>query len=445
MNNHICIIDNDTSILDTLERVLIKNGYTVSLYSSAEAFLAYLESNEPAVAVIDINLGEGQMHGGELTKKIRENFATIQTVIISGESDISKTLECMKNGAYDFIEKPLSLPKLLTTIKNAVNQYCTKTAFQTGREILGTSSAITTLKNRLKKLASLNENVLICGESGTGKELVAENLHYYSNRFHMPFYKVNCTAINPQLVESELFGHTKGSFTGAVQDKKGLFELAHGGSFFMDEIGDFDIQLQSKLLRVIQEKKVTAIGQSQEIGVDTRMIFATHCDLNRMVQEQRFRSDLFFRISTFIIDVPPLRKRLEDIPLLSDHIVRTFIAENNLHYTELESSALDKLMSYTYPGNIRELISIVKNAIIFSSGEQISAEDISFTPVESGKNMWDLVSGKSYNDAKMWFEKELVSQRLKQFDNDLDATAVSLGMIKNNLYRKIKAHNIHLK
>lgn len=252
----------------------------------------------------------------------------------------------MKNGAFDFIEKPVSLARLTTSIKNAISIYNSKTAFQVGHRILGNSPIIDELKSKIKKLAGLNENVLILGESGTGKERIAENLHYYSDRYNMPFYKVNCTAINPNLIESELFGHVKGSFTGANENKKGLFELADGGSFFIDEIGDFDLKLQSKLLRVIQEKKITVVRQSEETAVDTRLLFVTHCDLNKMISQRKFREDLFYRISTFVLEIPPLGEHLEDIEIMSHHFLHTFISDNNFQFKEFGNCAIEKLKRY---------------------------------------------------------------------------------------------------
>ncbi len=445
MNKKICIIDDDNSILTSLDRMLMKEGYTVTVFSSSKIFLEQVPIIEPAVAIIDINLGEGQVQGAELTKILKEEFPNIQSVVISGESDIQKTLECVKNGAFDFIEKPVSLPRLITTVKNACSGYNAKTTLQAGHNILGNSPAITKLKSKLKKLASLNENVLIVGESGTGKELVAESLHYYSNRYTMPLYKVNCTALNPNLVESELFGHTKGSFTGANDDKKGLFELASGGSFFLDEIGDFDLHLQSKLLRVIQEKKIASVGQANEIAIDTRLVFATHCDLHKMVEHKQFREDLFFRISTFILEVPALRERLEDIQVLAEYFLHNFVLDNKFTYKEFAPNAFAKLMEYSYPGNIRELISIIKNAVIFSEKDIIDADDISFNQKVTNTEIWEFVKERPLNESKEWFEKELILKRLRYFNNDLEETAESLGVVKNNLYRKLRSFDINWK
>ena len=234
----------------------------------------------------------------------------------------------------------------------------------------------------------LNECVMICGENGTGKELVANNIHLLSNRYPLPIVSVNCTSLNPNLIESELFGHISGSFSGAQKDKKGYFATAKGSSIFIDEIGDFDLSLQSKLLRVIQEKTITPVGEVISESVDVRMIFATHRDLPQLVKEKTFREYLYYRISTFIIDVPPLRDRLEDIDSLANHFLTLFLIENKLPLKVLSIDAIDKLKNYHYPGNIRELGKIIKNAAIFSERELIDAFDIDFESSNIKDDMW---------------------------------------------------------
>jgi len=277
----IFIVDDDSKILKSLDDILSKNGYIVKSAKSPDEFLHKIKDSPPAVAIIDIFYGYQQMDGEELIKILSNQFPSIQCIVMSGESDIQKTLSCLKNGALDFLEKPISLPRLITSVKNAFELYNTKSTVQARFNILGESKTIKNVINRIKKLALLNESVLIYGESGTGKELAAENLHLFSPRFSKKMYRVNCTALNSNLIESELFGHKKGSFTGAYKDKKGYFELADKSSLFIDEIGDFNLGLQSKILRVLQEKKITRVGDSTEINLDTRYIFATHNNLKK--------------------------------------------------------------------------------------------------------------------------------------------------------------------
>jgi transcriptional regulator with PAS, ATPase and Fis domain len=295
---------------------------------------------------------------------------------------------------------------------------------------------------KVKKIAGLSESVLITGESGTGKELVAENLHLFSNRFSLPMIKVNCTALNPNLLESELFGHKAGSFTGADRNKKGIFEAAHKSTLFIDEIGDFPLNLQSKILRIIQEKKITPVGSTDEIPVDVRLVFATHRNLKEMVQAGLFREDLFFRISTFTIELPSLRKRIEDIDTLAPFFLKQFLMENSLPLKEFSSEAILKLKEYQYPGNIRELAKIIKNAAFFTEADRIMPYDIDFCSEPVCGEIWEKTRCLSLLESKECFEKELIDKRMKSMGKDIRKVAESLGMIKNNLYRKLKYYSI---
>ncbi|MFC2135797.1 sigma-54-dependent transcriptional regulator [Bacteroidota bacterium] len=361
---------------------------------------------------------------------------------MSGESDVQKTLRCLQKGALDFLDKPISLPRLLTSVKNALNIYNVKNSAQKRNNILFKSVKMKDVIERIKKLAVLNETILIYGESGTGKELVADNLHLFSNRYSMPIYKVNCNSLNSNLVESELFGHVKGSFTGADYNKIGYFEKADNSTLFIDEIGDFDLNLQSKILRALQEKKITPVGSTKEVEIDTRLVFATHRDIEKMVKESSFRQDLYFRLSTFVIIIPPLRDRLEDIDELAPHYLNSFLSENNLSYKYFGENAIEKLKDYSYPGNVRELIKIIKNAAFFTEGEIITPDNIEFGNTNEKYDIWSITKDMSLSESKSKFEKELIEKRLKEFDNDIQKTADSLNLIKNNLYRKLKQYGI---
>jgi len=442
--SNIFIVDDDSKILKSLEEILSRNGYIVESAKSPDEFLAKIKDSLPAVAIIDIFFGHKQMDGEKLIQILQDRFPTIQCIVMSGESDIQKTLSCLKNGALDFLEKPVSLPRLITSVKNAFELYNTKSSVQARFNILGESKIIKNVIKRIKKLALLKESILIYGESGTGKELVAENLHLFSNRFSKTMYRVNCTALNSNLIESELFGHKKGSFTGAEKDKKGFFEMADKSSLFIDEIGDFDYGLQSKILRVLQEKKITRVGDSNEINLDTRYIFATHNNLEKMVDDEHFRQDLYFRLSTFTITLPPLRERLEDIDILASHFLNSFLKNNNLRFKEFSESALDKLKQYHYPGNVRELIKIIKNAAYFSSSEKIESDDIEFKSKNESEKIWELTRDMTLFESKNFFEKQLILKRLKLHNGNIENTAKSLGILRTNLYRKFKQLSISI-
>ncbi len=440
----IYIVDDDPSICQSLSTILTSEGYNVETFVDPTSFLDRVTLKEPSVAIIDIFFSDGECCGDELVLKVKEATLCTQCIIISGESDIQKSIACIKNGAIDFIEKPVSLPRLLTTVRNAIAVHTVKTDASGRFRILGNVPSLIEMRNRIQKLALLNESVLITGENGTGKELVAENLHLFSSRSMHPLHKINCTALNPNLIESELFGHTAGSFTGADRTKQGCFERSHNSSLFLDEIGDFPLSLQAKILRVLQEKRVLPVGASKEIEIDARLLFATNCDLETAVQKGIFREDLYFRISTFVIRIPPLRERLADIDILAPHFLSEFIAENKLPTKQFSPSALERLKEYHYPGNIRELARIVKNAVYFTESDSICADNIDFMPPIGHPDLWFRTRSMPLAEAVDFFERELILRRLEQYSNDMGKTAESLGMIKNNLYRKIKQCGISL-
>jgi transcriptional regulator with PAS, ATPase and Fis domain len=295
---------------------------------------------------------------------------------------------------------------------------------------------------RMRKLAVLGDSVLIRGESGTGKELIAENLHAFSPRRDKPMRKLNCAALSPGLVESELFGHKAGSFTGANRDKAGLFAVADSGTLFIDEIGDFEPGLQAKFLRVLQEKTMLPVGAVEETTVDVRTLFATHVDLEKAMEDGRFRRDLFFRISTFTLMLPPLRDRLEDIDVLAPFFVDRFLAENGLPAKGLSASALDKLKEYAYPGNIRELAQIVKNAAYFCEGDLLTDADIELKGIAGGEGFWEGLRKTPWDRSKAAFERELLRRRLRDAHGNVAKAAESLGILKTNLYRKLREHGL---
>lgn len=442
--NSIYIVDDDLSVCQSLSSILTAEGWSVETFADPVSFLERVKVKTPAVAIIDIFFSEGECCGDVLVLKVKDCAPCTQCIIISGESDIQKSIACIKNGALDFIEKPVSLPRLLTTVRNALVIHTVKTDEVSRFQILGNTPLLVELRNRIHKLAMLNESVLITGENGTGKELIAENLHLFSSRSMHPMCKINCTALNPNIIESELFGHTAGSFTGAEKNKQGCFERAHKSTLLLDEIGDFALPLQSKILRVLQEKCVLPVGASKEVNVDVRLLFATNCDLESAVQNGTFREDLYFRISTFVVRIPPLRERLNDIDILAVHFLNDFLYENKLPPKQFTQTALERLKEYHYPGNIRELARIVKNAAFFTDGDQIVADNIDFMPSIGHADIWFRTRQMSLSQAVDYFEYELIQRRLELLGRDIGKTAESLGIIKNNLYRKIKQCGIVL-
>jgi two-component system nitrogen regulation response regulator NtrX len=436
--SNIYIVDDDRSVLQSLSSTLKTEGWEVETFIDPVSFLSKVKESAPSVAIIDIFFSDRECCGDELVLKVKEFSPVTECIIISGESDIQKSIACIKNGAVDFLEKPVSLTRLLITVRNAMAIHTVKTDASGRFRILGDTPSLAEMRSRIQKLAALNEGILICGENGTGKELVAENLHLFSSRSVHPLYKINCTALNPNIIESELFGHTAGSFTGADRDKQGCFERANKSTLLLDEIGDFSPHLQSKLLRVLQEKRVLPVGATKEVAIDVRMLFATNCDLEAAVRSGTFREDLYFRISTFVIRIPPLRERLQDIDVLAQHFLNEFLRENKLLPKAFAPSAIDRLKEYHYPGNIRELARIVKNAAFFTEGSVIKAEDIDLMPQLGHPDIWFRTRSMPLSQACDYFERELILRRLEQSKNDIAQAAGSLGMIKNNLYRKMK-------
>jgi two-component system nitrogen regulation response regulator NtrX len=439
--NTVYIVDDDPKIRTSLSTALTRQGYTVGTASSPQEFIDNT-STAPAVVIVDICFGENTLDGQDLITHITDKMPDTRCIVISGESDSQKVLSCLKAGASDYIEKPVSLARLLTSVKNAISLHHYRTEARSRSHIIGSCDAIVKTIQRIRKLAVLNETVLIRGESGSGKELVADNLHLLSPRATASFIKVNCTALNPNLIESELFGHQAGSFTGASSSKKGLFESANGGTLFIDEIGDFPIHLQSKILRVIQERTILPVGATTEIPVDIRIIAATHRDLESMVNEGTFREDLLYRIATFSVKVPPLRERVSDIEELSNHFLKQFTSSNNLPSMALSPEALTKLKGYTFPGNIRELSSIIKNAAFNSDETIIEPHHIDFGNNRRKESFWNETDSLPLDDAERWFRKNFLTRRLKSNGNNVRQTAESLGILPTNLYRMLKGLEI---
>ena len=375
----ILIIDDERSIRNSLKEILMDEGYDVEVAENGMQGCEMVEKEKFSVIFCDIKMPG--MDGMEVLDRIRTMGADAAVVMISGHGDIDTAVECIKKGAFDFIQKPLDLNRILITIKNATEKVSlvkeTKILKKKvyGQEMIGESAEILKVKEMIDKVAPTDARVLIQGANGTGKELVARNLHQKSQRSAAPYIEVNCAAIPSELIESELFGHEKGAFTSAIKQHKGKFEQADGGTLFLDEIGDMSLAAQAKVLRVLQEKKLSRVGSDKDITVDVRVLAATNKNLKEEIEAGRFREDLYHRISVIVIKVPDLDARKDDIPLLVDHFITQICQETGMAPREVDADAMKMLVEKSWTGNIRELRNVVERLLILS-GSRITASDV---------------------------------------------------------------------
>ena len=375
----ILIIDDERSIRNSLKEILADEGYSVDVAEDGQQGCAMVDKEKYSVIFCDIKMPG--MDGVEVLDKMIEMGVDAAIVMISGHGDINTAVECIKKGAFDYIPKPLDLNRILITIKNATEKVSLiketrilkKKVY--GQPMIGESPAILHIKEMIDKVAPTDARVLIIGSNGTGKELVARNLHQKSGRSAMPYIEVNCAAIPSELIESELFGHEKGSFTSAIKQHKGKFEQADGGTLFLDEIGDMSLAAQAKVLRVLQEKKLSRVGSDKDIVVDVRVVAATNKNLKEEIAKGTFREDLYHRLSVIVINVPMLDERKTDIPLLVDFFVDQICSETGMQPRPIDPAAMQLLVDKTWTGNIRELRNVVERLLILS-GDRITAEDV---------------------------------------------------------------------
>ncbi|MBQ6179199.1 MAG: sigma-54-dependent Fis family transcriptional regulator [Bacteroidales bacterium] len=383
----ILIVDDERAIRNSLGEILTDEGYEVDTAEDGATALSKVDKERFDVIFCDIKMPG--MDGTEVLEKLVADGIDAAIVMISGHGDIDTAVECIKKGAFDFIQKPLDLNRILITIKNATeravivkeNQRLKKKVY--GQKMIGESEPIRMIRDMIAKVAPTDSRVLIMGPNGSGKELVARSLYEQSERSSMPYIEVNCAAIPSELIESELFGHEKGSFTSAIKQHKGKFEQADGGTLFLDEIGDMSLAAQAKVLRVLQEKKLSRVGSDKDIVVDVRVVAATNKDLRKEIEKGNFREDLYYRLSVVVIRVPSLDERKDDIPLLVDHFVQQLSAEKGMLAREFSPEAIKLLQEKSWPGNIRELGNVVERLMIFG-GNPISAEDVKLyvTPIQ---------------------------------------------------------------
>jgi two-component system nitrogen regulation response regulator NtrX len=394
------------------------------------------------------------MDGIETLERIKTQTPNLPVIMISGHANIELAVKATKLGAYDFIEKPLSLEKVLLAVNHALlyskleqENRALRQQVQRKYEIVGNSPEILQLKEQIKIVGPTNGWVLIAGENGTGKELVAREIHQTSLRADKPFVEVNCAAIPEELIESELFGHEKGSFTGALTKRRGKFDVANEGTIFLDEIADMSLKTQAKILRILQEQKFERVGGAEMIFVDVRVIAATNRDLRGEIQKGLFREDLYYRLNVIPIAVPPLRERKTDIAILVEHFMGEFCLENNKEIKKISPEAMDLLVSYSWPGNVRELKNVVERMVIMTRGPVIEAKDVP-DPVREQPKAPPEFSFLEFNllkDARREFEKRFIMKKLRENDENISKTAELIGIERSNLHRKIKSYAIEMK
>lgn len=451
MARSILVVDDEESIIRSLEGILTDEGFEVVNAVNGKAALERIEEEIPDLVLLDIWMPE--LDGIETLVKIKESCPALQVVMMSGHGTIETAVKATKLGAYDFIEKPLSLDKVLLTINNALehNRLEEEISLLKEREegrsrITGNSEAIRDLKEQVVIVAPTNAWVLVSGENGTGKELVAHTIHRLSKRSHKPMVEVNCAAIPEELIESELFGHERGAFTGAGAMKRGKFDLAHEGTLFLDEIGDMSLRAQSKTLRILQERKFERVGGTKTIHVDVRVIAATNKDLEAEIDKAAFREDLYFRLNVIPIRVPPLRERVEDIPALIEEFTEEFSLDTNQPPKRFSENAIRLLMRYHWPGNVRELKNLVERLVIMTASDEIRAADIpppfNETDVSIDDMEVSLMGFDTYREARVQFEKSFIARKLREYKGNVSQTAEAIGLERSNLHKKIKAYGL---
>ncbi len=448
MSDSILIVDDERSIRETLRAVLEDEGFSVDTVSSGEECLKAMERRAYGCVLLDVWLPG--IDGLETLRQLRAVEVEAAIVMISGHGNIETAVRATKLGAFDFIEKPLSIEKTILTIRNAIKQ---KKLEEVNRELtreleyeyvmIGESVAMRALRKQIEVVAPTDGRVLIYGESGTGKELVARAIHAQSRRAGAPFVEVNSAAIPEELIESELFGHVKGAFTGATGAKKGKFELADTGTLFLDEIGDMSARVQSKVLRVLEEQRFEPVGSAQSVRVDVRVIAATNKRLDALIEQGSFRSDLFYRLNVIPFELPPLRERLEDVPLLAEHFNQKFSTSYGRKPKRFEEDAINALQSYSWPGNVRELRNTIERVCIMHSKIKVTAADL---PVLGGEEppaaSFRFPSFKEATDA---YHREFIQRKLQEAEGNVSRAAELMGVDRSHLYRRMRALGIQVR
>ena len=446
----ILIVDDEDGIRKVLRQLLEYEGHEVRTAGGGGEAITVFEEFEPDVTFLDVKMA--RMDGLEVLMRLRAIDPGAIIIMISGHGTIETAVEATRRGAYDFLEKPLDTDRILVTLRNALQQRGLaqenarlRDEVESRYEIVGSSFAIRALLDRIEKVAPTDARVLITGENGTGKELVARAIHRLSTRAEGPFVEVNCAAIPAELIESELFGHVKGSFTGAFADRSGKFEQADGGTLFLDEIGDMSPAAQAKVLRALQEGVITRVGGERPIRVDVRVIAATNKDLKQEIARGRFREDLYFRLNVVPIHVPPLRERRDDIPMLIRHFARIAVERQRLPDRKFSQGAIERLCAMDWPGNVRELRNTVERLLILARGQEITPADVDRmvgVASETGGLSSELLQAPTFAEFKERAERAYILAKLREFDWNVSETARSIDMPRSNLYKKIERYGL---
>jgi len=445
----VLIVDDEESIRRSLAGLLADEGYDAVSARDGEGALDWLRAAEEEPGVVLLDIAMPGRNGMAILEELRKAWPGLPVVMMSGHGTIETAVRATRLGAFDFIEKPLSVDKLLLTLEHAIersrleaeNRRLRAQALR-AHEILGSSEPVQRLKQQIAQAAPTNGWVLISGENGTGKELVARQIHLLSKRSDRPFVEVNCAAIPEELIESELFGHEKGAFTGAIARKRGRFELAHAGTIFLDEIADMSLKTQAKVLRVLQESKFERVGGTETIEVDVRVIAATNKDLVAEIAAGNFREDLYYRLAVIPLQVSPLRERREDVPVLAECFAAQFSAESGKSPKRFTPKSIALLQSYSWPGNVRELRNLVERLVLMTSGPTIKPAELPDT-VRLGEAR-NAPADSSLDAARKAFEREFLVTRLRENQWNISRTAEAVGLARESLSRKIRSLGIEM-
>jgi two-component system nitrogen regulation response regulator NtrX len=449
--HNVLIVDDESGIRESLKGVLEDEGYKVSEAESGEACLELLRKHSFDAIFLDVWLPG--MDGLETLQKIKDADQSSEVIMISGHGTIETAVRATKLGAFDFLEKPLSLEKTLILLKNAIDtrrlrreNVDLKRQLQTKSAIVGDSIPMKALRQQIMIMAPTNGRVLIYGESGTGKELVAHAIHAQSLRKDALFVELNCAAIPEDLIESELFGHIRGSFAAASGDKEGKFQKANGGTLFLDEVGDMSLKTQSKVLRTLDEQRFTPVGGDEPVTVDARVIASTNKDLEEEISKGNFREDLFYRLNVIPFYVPPLRERTEDIPLLTRHFLKEFSSTYGRRTREITDDGIDALMTYSWPGNVRELRNVIERIVIMNpTTSKLDRKHLPPLIYRDGGRRTGATEFASLHQARAAYEKDFILKKLDENHGNVSRTAEVLGLERSHLYRKMKALGIAAK
>ena len=449
----ILVVDDEEGIREVLSAILQDEGYEVRVAADGIEGLAIMESESVDLVLLDVWLPN--MGGVDVLKKIKEDSPEIPVIIISGHGSIDIAVKAVKLGAFDFLEKPLSLERVTTAVKNALEleklrreNRALRSTIERRDELLGESEALQRIRGIIEQAGNTGSRILISGENGTGKELVARAIHRRSDRANHPFVEVNCAAIPDTLIESELFGHEKGAFTHAVSRRRGKFEMADGGTIFLDEVADMSLSAQAKVLRVIQEMRFERVGGEESIDVDVRVIAATNRNIQTEIAAGNFREDLYFRLNVIPIDVPPLRERPEDLVPLANHFLDEFDPTEGERPKRISEEGMVLLRSYEWPGNVRELKNFIERITIMSDEEVIGPdtirEHLGQNRLQTGDSGMQEYSDMGLNEARDRFERKYIVQKLEENGYNISRAAQALGVYPSNLHGKIKKFGIEM-